>query len=137
MKLATHDGKVISVAEGTVRVEMQVVSACASCKAHEKCAFVDKDEKVVEVETAEWREYSEGERVVVSVEEGLGLLAVVLAYVLPAILLIGSVVLVSLLSGSEGMAAIVTLLVVVLYFIVLWRFHDKLQRRFSFRISKE
>lgn len=134
-QIATHDGKVIATEQGLVRVEMHVISACSSCEAHEKCAFVDKAEKIVEVPTADWQRYAVGDSVVVSISEGLGLLAVLLAYLLPAILLIAAIVLTATLTGSEGLAALVTLVVVALYFLILYRFRDRLQRKFSFSIA--
>ena len=134
-QIATHDGTVLTVSEGLVKVEMHVVSACSSCKAHEKCAFVDKADKVVEVETPDWKQYQTGDSVIVSVNESLGLMAVLLAYFIPAVLLIATVVVVSIATRSEGLAALATLLVVVLYFLILWRCKDRLQRKFSFGLS--
>lgn len=135
-QIATHDGKVIAVEPGLVRVEMHVVSACSSCKAHEKCAFVDKDDKVVEVETPDWKEYHEGDTVIVSVNEGLGLLAVLLAYFLPAVLLIAAVVVLSLLTKSEALAAVIPIALIAIYFIILYKLRDSLQRKFTFGIKK-
>lgn len=135
-QIATHDGKVIAVEPGLVRVEMHVVSACSSCKAHEKCAFVDKDDKVVEVETPDWKEYHEGDTVIVSVNEGLGLLAVLLAYFLPAVLLIAAVVVLSLLTKSEALAAVIPIALIAIYFIILYKLRDSLQRKFTFGIRK-
>lgn len=136
-QIATHDGKVITSADGVVKVEMHVLSACSSCKAHEKCAFVDKADKVVDVETNDWKEYHEGDCVVVSVNEGLGLLAVLLAYLLPAVIIIGTVVLLSCLTDSEAIAAIVPIALIAIYFILLYKLHDRLQRKFSFGIAKK
>ena len=136
-QIATHDGKVISVADGVVRVEMHVVSACSSCKAHEKCAFVDKADKVVEVETPDWKNYHEGDNVEVSVNEGLGLLAVLLAYFLPAVIIIGAVILLSVFTDSEAIAALVPIALIIIYFILLYKLHDLLQRKFSFGIVKK
>ena len=135
-QIATHDGKVIAVEPGLVRVEMHVVSACSSCKAHEKCAFVDKDDKVVEVETPDWKEYHEGDTVIVSVNEGLGLLAVLLAYFLPVVLLIAAVVVLSLLTKSEALAAVIPIALIAIYFIILYKLRDSLQRKFTFGIRK-
>ena len=115
---------------------MHVLSACSSCKAHEKCAFVDKADKVVMVDTDQWQQYSVGERVIVSVNESLGLLAVLLAYLLPALLLVAAIVVLSALSVPEAMVALATLLIVTAYFLLLWRFHSRLQRKFSFGIRK-
>lgn len=136
-QIATHDGKVISVADGVVRVEMHVVSACSSCKAHEKCAFVDKADKIVEVETLDWKNYHEGDNVEVSVNEGLGLLAVLLAYFLPAVIIIGAVILLSVFTDSEAIAALVPIALIFIYFILLYKLHDQLQRKFSFGIVKK
>ena len=136
-QIATHDGKVISVADGVVRVEMHVVSACSSCKAHEKCAFVDKADKIVEVETLDWKNYHEGDNVEVSVNEGLGLLAVLLAYFLPAVIIIGAVILLSVFTDSEAIAALVPIALIFIYFIFLYKLHDQLQRKFSFGIVKK
>ena len=135
-QIATHDGKVISVTERLVKVEMHVVSACSSCKAHDKCAFVDKADKIVEVETDDWNLYREGDMVTVSVNESLGLLAVLLAYILPAVIIIASVILTTILTESELWGALVPILVTTVYFLILYRSRERLQTKFSFGISK-
>lgn len=135
-QIATHDGKVLAATNGVVTVEMHVVSACSSCKAHEKCSFVDKAEKVVEVETTDWKNYHEGDTVTVSVNEGLGLLAVLLAYFLPAVIIVGAVILLSLFTNSEALAALAPIILITIYFLLLYKLRDRLQHKFSFGITK-
>ena len=135
-QIATHDGTVISVENNKVTVEMHVLSACSSCTAHEKCAFVDKADKIVEVETTEWSQFNTGDRVIVSVNENLGLTAVLLAYILPAIILVAAIVLLSVFTGSEVLAAILPLVLLAFYFLLLYRLRDRLQKKFSFGIAK-
>lgn len=136
-QIATHDGKVLAVDNGVVKVEMHVVSACSSCKAHEKCSFVDKADKIVEVETPDWKSYHEGDMVTVSVNEGLGLLAVLLAYFLPSVIIIASVIVLSLFTNSELLAALAPILLIAIYFMLLYKLRDKLQHKFSFGITKK
>lgn len=135
-QIATHDGKVISVSPDIVEVEMHVLSACSSCKAHEKCAFVDKADKIVEVETPEWNKYNVGDDVIVSVDEGLGMRAVLLAYLVPAIILVAALVTMSVLTESQALAALVPIALVATYFLVLYRLRDRLQRKFTFGLTK-
>ena len=135
-QIATHPGEVTKVEKGKITVLMHVLSACSSCKGHEKCAFVDKADKVVEVKTSDWEKYSVGDSVIVSVNESLGLLAVLLAYLLPAIIIIGSVILISIITPSELLAAIIPIAVTVLYFFILYRVRGSLERKFSFGIEK-
>ena len=132
--IATHDGKVVAVQPKLVKVEMHVVSACSSCEAHEKCAFVDKADKIVEIPTDQWQQYRVGDSVVVSVNERLGLLAVLLAYCLPALLLIASILVFSYTLHSEGIAALAAILVTAAYFLLLYRFRNSLSKKFSFGI---
>ena len=135
--IATHDGTVISIQPGIVNVQMHVVSACASCKAHEKCAFVDKADKTVEVETDDWQQYAPGDSVIVSVNEGLGLLAVLLAYILPAVLILASVIILSLYTSSEALAAIAPIILITVYFLFLYRYRSRLQRKFTFGLIQK
>lgn len=135
-QIATHDGKVISISPDIVKVEMHVLSACSSCKAHEKCAFVDKADKIVEVETPEWNKYNVGDDVIVSVDEGLGMRAVLLAYLVPAIILVAALVTMSVLTESQALAALVPIALVATYFLVLYRLRDRLQRKFTFGLTK-
>jgi sigma-E factor negative regulatory protein RseC len=135
-QIATHNGTVIEVQEGLIKVEMHVVSACSACKAHEKCAFVDKADKVVEVESEHWQQYAVGDAVIVSVNESMGLLAVLLAYLLPAVVVIGSVTVLSYTTDNEAITAFATLALIVIYFLVLYKAKERLQRKFSFGIQK-
>ena len=135
-QIATHPGLVTDVKQGKVIVKMQVLSACSSCAGHEKCAFVDKADKVVEVETADWKQYSIGDGVTVSVNEGLGLYAVLLAYILPALIIVGAVIAISAATHNELAAALIPILLTAIYFVVLYLSRNKLQRRFTFGIVK-
>ena len=135
-KLATHSGTVIAVENNHVRVEMQVLSACASCEAHAKCTFAEKKEKVVDIDTPDWQRYQVGDAVNVIINTSRGFLAVFIAYILPAVLLVGTLVALCLLRLPELLAAILTLVVIGLYGVVLCLFRGKLQRKFTFGIEK-
>ena len=135
-QIAKHTGQVIDIANGTVTVKMEVHSACGSCQAHSKCMFSEKDEKTVEVTTADWDTYQAGDTVTVSVSESLGLKAVALAYILPAVVLVATLATTWAISHSEPLAALVPLAATALYYVVLYAMKDRLQRQFSFGIEK-
>jgi len=135
-QIATHDGTVTEVSKQLVKVHILTLSACSSCKANSKCGFTDKADKIIEVETADWNQYEVGDSVTVSVNQNLGLQAVLLAYLLPATLLICAVVALNQLTGSELLAALLPILLIVVYFLILYRFRDHLQKKFSFGLQK-
>lgn len=136
-KIATHPGTVTAVTDHHVTVQMQVLSACASCEAHARCGFAEKKDKVVEIDTPDWQRYQPGDRVTVVIQSGRGLQAVLIAYVLPAVVLLAAVVLCSALGLSEPLAALLTLLAVGCYGAFLYAIRRRLQRRFTFQLIQQ
>lgn len=135
-KITTHPGIVTSVIPGHVSVQMHVVSACASCEAHSKCGFAEAKDKTVEIDTRDWADYTIGDNVTVVISTGNGLRAVLIAYVLPAIILLGGFITCYCLNISEGITALVSLTTVVVYGFVLFACRHRLQQKFSFQIKK-
>lgn len=135
MNIAKHEGVVVRSEKGCVHVKIVVNSACSACEAHGKCGFAESKDKVVAVESEEWQSYRDGDQVVVGVNEGLGLSAVLIAYFLPAVLMIAVFVVLHQFS-TELWTALGTLFFVCVYWTVLALFRGKLRKRFTFSIEK-
>lgn len=133
--IASHQGTVIAVEQGKVRVQIVSVSACASCQAHSRCGFAESKEKELEIETPLWSELKVGDTVQVQISESKGMLAVVLAYLVPSVILLAGLVGFLQLMG-ELRAVLFTLLVIALYYIVLYFCRHCLQNKFTFTIEK-
>lgn len=121
---------------GSVSVRIEVISACATCHSHSNCTFAEKKDKMVEVETHEWSDYAIGDKVTVSIDEGLGLKAVFLAYVLPSLLLLATFITLYFTVG-ELWSALGTLICVGLYWFILLKCRNRLQKQFTFSLSKD
>ncbi len=134
-KLATHDGIVTQVSPGALKVQMHVVSACSSCEAHAHCGFAESRDKIVDIQTPDWQQYHVGDEVKVIIRAGRGLLAVLVAYVFPALLLLAVFIALTLAHLPEVWVAIVTLLAVALYGGVLYLCRRRLQRRFTMSVA--
>lgn len=134
-KIATHPGIVTAVTPKHVTVQMKVISACATCEAHAHCGFSEKKEKVVEVDTPDWEQYQPGDRVTVIINSGHGLQAVLIAYVMPAIVLLAAFALFSALHFNEPLVALFTLLAVGCYGLFLYLIRHRLQRKFTFQLK--
>lgn len=133
-----HSGEVIRVENQKVYVRMVVDSACSGCHARMVCGVDESKDKVVEVVTSLAHEYSVGDSVEVALrQKSMGTISVLLAYVVPffvlASLLVGTIAF----GGGEGVAAVVALVGVVLYYAVLWLLRDKVKNRIEFTITKQ
>ena len=133
-KIATHPATVTAVRSGSVTVQLHVVSACASCEAHGRCGFADSKEKIMDIDTPQWQQYHEGDPVTVAIHSNRGLQAVLIAYIIPALLLLATFATLTALHLSEGWVALITLLVVALYGLLLYALRHRLQRKFTMTI---
>ncbi len=134
--IATHPGIVIASTSQEVQVKMEVLSACASCQAHSHCGFAEKKDKIVNIATHDWQDYHPGDTVNVIINSGRGIQAAIIAYLIPAILLLATLITLLSLHVPETLTILFTLLVVALYGVILYLFRSRLQNKFTFRIEK-
>lgn len=126
-----------AVAERCVRVRITAQGACGTCRAREACGMGESAEKIIEVDTPRAGEYAPGDRVVVGVARRMGATAVLLAYALPFVLLLGVLVGLTAAGAGEGVAALGALGAVVIYYGGLWLVRDRIDRKIHFTINKQ
>ena len=127
------NGTIKEVKEGLLVISIECHSACAHCQAHQACGFAESKEKTVEVENVDWQQYAVGDAVEIDIRESQGLLAVLIAYLLPAI--IGLVVLlVTYNPWGELRSALTTLAFFALYVVVLRLLRPHLQKKFTYSV---
>ena len=134
-RIASHDGIVTAVNKGVVTVRIEAVSACAACAAHGRCGFAESKEKSIEVPTSDWSRYSLGDAVTVHVDESRGMLAVWLAYVLPAILMIAVIVGLSLAGLPEWLVVLGSFTILGIYILILYLRRRHVERHFTLTIT--
>ena len=123
-RIATHDGQVTKVKPGTVEVQIESVSACASCQAHAHCGFAESKNRTLEVPSAQWSQFHEGDTVRVNIDESRGMLAVWIAYVLPALLHL-----------PEWLVVLSAFAVLGLYIAVLYSYRKRIENMFTLTVE--
>ena len=131
-----HSGVVKRVDADRVYVEIMAHGACGSCKAREACGLGETERKIVEIPTSAAATYRSGEEVTVSMTKHMGAIAVLLAYVVPFVVLICVVAACYLLGLGDGVAVLLGLGSVVLYYAILWLARRRIDNTIHFTISK-
>lgn len=134
-RVASHAGIVQSIKKGSVAVQIEAVSACATCQAHAHCGFAESKNKTVDVPTADWQQYHEGDAVTVHIDESRGMLAVWIAYVLPALLLLAVIIGLSLAHLPEWAVVLASFAVLALYILILYLRRRKVEAHFTLTIT--
>jgi sigma-E factor negative regulatory protein RseC len=130
-----HPGIIESITGDKVFVRILSQSACSSCHAKGACTIADVEEKIIETDIDPSGNRKPGEQVMVKMEESLGQKAVLMGYVLPLVVLVGSIILFLSLFKHEGLAALLSLLMLVPYYLTLYLFRKQLRKEFRFRIE--
>jgi len=130
-----HPGIIESIKGDKVFIRILSQSACSTCHAKGACTVADIEEKIIEADLDPSGNHKPGDQVMVRMEESLGRKAVLLGYVLPLVVLVGSIVFFLSVLEHEGLAALLSLLMLVPYYLVLYLFRKRLQKEFRFRIQ--
>ena len=131
-----HKGVIESMEGGKVCVRIVQVSACASCEARKICHSSDVKEKRIELPlpAGQW---TVGEEVELCGRATMGMKAVWLSYVLPLLVMVlALIVALWVFPEREGLAALLSLAVLVLYYGALFLFRRRLSREFVFEMRR-
>ena len=129
-----HQGVVDSIDGQDIIVRITQSSACGGCQARNICRAAESKDKLVEVRCADADSFDVGQTVTVAGAESLGLKAVTFAFGLPLLLLLAVLVTAVAVVGSEKVAAIAALGILVPYYVVLFLLRDRIKKDFQFRI---
>ena len=131
-----HKGTVALVGRNFVRVDIEVMEACGSCSSRKACAMGASEKREIMIYTDEAQAYSIGEVVNISAKQSLGVMAVILCYIVPLVVLVTALAIAIMIGLSEGVAAILSLASTSIYFGLLALFRDRLSRKVIFKINK-
>lgn len=130
----SHKGKILSARDGIAQVEIISESACSSCHAKGFCSATDQKRKIVDVPCPEG--FVPGEDVSVLLRRSMGMKAVLLAYALPLLVVLAVTVSLSYAGLSELTCGLLGIGALVLWYLGVYIFRDKISRGYAFTIEK-
>lgn len=117
-----------------VKVRIHNQSACSMCYSRGVCTSLGSGERLIDVENDGKHFINPGDTVDIQMVSSSGGMAVILGYVIPFILLITTLLISSAYMG-EMASAILSLLVLVPYYLVLYTARKKIKKYFRFTLS--
>lgn len=135
MQEIRHTGIIVDIDPKVTKVEIIQSSACSACHARELCGFSEDEKKIIEVPTSGFDPHEIGDRVTVCMKRTMGLKAVWVAYVVPLIILMVTILVLSAFPLGEVTAGLGAIVAVALYYFVIWCLRDKLNNDYIFYIK--
>lgn len=130
-----HSGIVRKIDADYFYVSIVAQSACASCQVKGACNVTDLNEEVVEVPRQQSGNHQVGDRVNIMMRKSLGTRAVFLGYLFPFVLVLVTLIIMLNLFVDQGLAGLAALGILIPYYLVLYKFKDRLKRTFTFFIE--
>ena len=130
-----HQGKIERIGKNKVFVRIEQKAACSECHAANVCVASEKKEMIIEVDDYSGN-FELQEDVLISAQSSMGLFAAVIAFAIPLLTVILSVITGACLSNSEVIGGLTGLAVLGVYYSVLFLLRGKIKRNLLFSISK-
>ena len=129
-------GVVEEISNGLVKVNIKSFSACAQCHSKQACGIIDSAHREVIVPIGNSNAISIGETVNVLMKRTMGIKATILAYIIPFLLVLSTVLILNSLHLHEVVVGLGSLGILIPYFIALYLGRERLRNTFSFTIQK-
>jgi sigma-E factor negative regulatory protein RseC len=129
-------GIVEEIVDHTIRVRIQRESACGHCNARSMCNLSDISDRIIETHD-NGLDLKIGDFVEIAITRSMGHKAVLLGYLLPFLLVITILILLNALRLQEWLSGLISLGMLVPYYMFLYLLRDRLKKSFTFTLSKK
>ena len=131
----SHSGVIERIESDRVQVRIIQTSACAACKVAGYCNAAESKEKLIDVFCdSVAKSLHVGQPVTVTTSGVVAAKALLWGFGLPFVVLVAVLIVVLLLTSSEGLAALCALAALVPYYLMLWLLRDRMRDELSFQI---
>jgi len=129
-----HEGVVHAVFDDKITVVIINASACSACHAKGACLASDLKEKEIEIRNFKGQ-FHNGQQVNIVGEISQGYKAAFFGYFLPFLVVFFTLILVFSITDNEGTSGILSLVILIPYYAMLYFFREKIKKSFDFQIS--
>ena len=130
-----HNGRVTNIDDTTIYVVIVAKSACSSCHSKTMCSMTEMEEKIIEIKRNDTHNFQIGDKVEVKMNQSMGTKAVLLGYFIPFILMMITLIASYNITGNEAITGLLTIVVLVIYYFLLFIFKKQISKNFSFQIQ--
>lgn len=134
-QIITHPGIIKSIVKNKAEVSIIVNSGCASCEVKSSCAISEAKEKIIEVGLSSNDHFATGQQVMVEMKQSMGTWAVLLGYLFPFLVVLFALIIFTSIGVNEGLSALLSLAILVPYYLVLFLAKHSLQKKFTYSMQ--
>jgi len=135
-QIIEHSGFVHQINGKHIKVQILQESACSGCHAKGACTAADMADKFIDVESDD-AGLKIGQNVIIYGQSSMGLLAVLLSFVIPFLLILFTLFILKDKIDNEAISGSIALGTLLPYFLILSFFNKKLKSKLKFYIKRK
>lgn len=127
-------GVVESISDDYIKVRIHNESACSMCYSKGVCTSLGSGQRTIDVEHDNRHTVKPGDTVDIQMVSSSGFMAVLFGYILPFVLLLGTLLVVSN-YVTEALAALIAIGILIPYYLILYLYKNRMRRYFRFTLA--
>lgn len=132
-----HEGKVVQITDACVHVQIAINDACQHCNSKKSCMIFNARERIIDVNCSNPQDYEIGEIVDLQMKTTIGLKAVWFAYVIPFLVLVGTIIVGVNIMDNELLVVLIAFGILALYYFLIYFKRKKINQIFTFTLLKK
>jgi sigma-E factor negative regulatory protein RseC len=129
----SHEGMVQQADNNSVTVLLSPKTSCTGCQGKDSCNLSGKEDKIVIIPG--YYNVKPGDNVTVSMKQSMGYFALFIGYLLPLFLVVSVLILLLSFSAGELLAGLLSLGILIPYYMILIVFRKGINNKFSFTLK--
>lgn len=130
-----HEGLVSRVDDTVVEVRIVSTSACAACHIKSACGMGESKEKTIVVPRPAGKDFVPMQRVTVTMSVSQGNKAAMIAYLIPFVVLVATLLVLLALGVGEVLAALASIAALLVCYLLIYAFRGKIEDEFRYEIE--
>lgn len=132
-----HKGVVSKIDIDNISVTILSESACSSCHIKGACKTSDSEYKIIDIPLKGNEHIKVNQKVIVKIDESLGIKAFILAYFVPFIVMLVFLIITSYFTENELIVGLTSIISLVPYYAVLYFLSKKFKKSFVFSLEED
>lgn len=130
-----HEGLVSRIDDKFLEVKIVASSACAACHIKSACGMGESQEKTIVVPRPDGKPFELGQRVTITMAVSQGNKAAFIAYFIPFVVLIATLLILLSLGVNEVIAALASIASLVICYLIIYAFRGKIEKKFFYEVE--
>ena len=131
----SHTGVITNITGNELEIEILSSGSCGTCSIKSACGMSETKEKHITVPKPDGKEFIVGQPVKVSMTARQGGKAAIYAYLVPALLMISTILTISQFTSEDWIIAVAGIGIAAAYYFILFLFKGKIREKFEYEVE--